>query len=45
MCWRMFKPSLHHSGVVEGPRVFGRESGLPKFDWVDHLHVSRQFCP
>jgi len=38
------KPSLRVSANAEGPHVIGRESDLLKFNWLDILHVSRQFC-
>ena len=39
-----FKPNLRPPGGSEYPHVIGRESDLLKFDWLDLLHVSRQFC-
>ena len=31
------KPSLRSPGGAEGPHVIGRESGLLRCDWLDHL--------
>jgi hypothetical protein len=37
------KSSLRVTANADGPHMFGRESGLLRFDWMDLLLVSRQF--
>jgi hypothetical protein len=38
-----FKSSFGVTGDAEGPHVLDRENYLSRFDWLDNLHVSRQF--
>jgi len=40
----VFKPSLRVTGDAEGPHMIGRERDLLRFDWLDFLARSRQFC-
>jgi len=39
----ILKPSLRVVNDPEGPHMIGRESDLLRCDWLDLLHVSRQF--
>ena len=39
-----FKSCLRVTRDAEGPHMIGRDSDSLRFDWLDLIHVSGQFC-